>query len=58
MHPTFPAVFSATVVVCLCALQEVSGIDAPDLDTDDEKDEVEEYEAWREREMQRIARDR
>lgn len=29
-----------------------------DVDTDDDKDEVAEYEAWRERELQRIARDR
>ena len=38
--------------------QDATADDAADLDTGDEKDEVGQYEAWRERELQRIARDR
>lgn len=40
-----------------CSPQAFS-MDAPDLNTDDESNEVEEYEAWRARELHRIARDR
>ncbi len=40
------------------APQEAAGTAAPDLNTDDDNDEVEEFEAWRERELRRIARDR
>ncbi|KAL4433599.1 hypothetical protein ABPG75_000040 [Micractinium tetrahymenae] len=49
-------------LVAQAALQEARQEAAPDeeaeFDTDDEKDEVEQYEAWRERELKRIARDR
>ena len=41
-----------------CSPQEAFSMDAPDLNTDDESNEVEEYEAWRARELHRIARDR
>ena len=41
-----------------CDAQDAPAQDSDDLDTDDEKDEVAQYEAWRERELQRIARDR
>lgn len=39
-------------------VQQAFSMDAPDLNTDDESNEVEEYEAWRARELHRIARDR
>lgn len=47
----------------LCPATTAHAQDAPaddegELDTDDEKDEVAQYESWRERELLRIARDR
>lgn len=39
-------------------MKEAAPIDEGELITDDDKDEVAQYEAWRERELKRIARDR
>jgi hypothetical protein len=46
-------------MVLLHMLQDVPMLDASDFDTgDEEEEEVAQYEAWRVRELQRIARDR
>ena len=42
----------------MACLQEAPPQESGDFDTGDEADEVAQYEAWRERELHRIARDR
>lgn len=50
---------SSAEMVLLHMLQDVPMLDASDFDTgDEEEEEVAQYEAWRVRELQRIARDR